>query len=169
MTKRLSATHHARWMGSCLYILKMLISGELFVLGAQQKVDVMVLAFYIIYVHFFYWFSCPRLADAPFLTLALHRDLTAWRTRDLNGAKAGQRKVDLHTDYLSGRSAILSLASDKVDDATKEAMAAALLSFDSKTRVEMGRPSTPRIYDDSTLADFISEESWLFFQVISIH
>ena len=40
-----------------------------------------------------------------------------------------------------------------------------LLAFDSKTHVEMGKPTTPRIYEDSQLSDFVSEESWLFFQV----
>lgn len=165
MTKRLNNTHHARWMGSCLYILKMLICGDEIVLGAQQKADIRVMSFYIVYVHFYFWFSCPRMADAPFLTLALHADLSEWASRDPAGARAGQRKVDLHTEYLTGRSVVLALASEKVGDTTKKAMVAALLTFDSNTRVELGRPPMPRVYDDSKLEDFISEESWLFFQL----
>ena len=48
------------------------------------------------------------MADAPYLILNLHRDLTAWKARDPRGAKAGLRKVDLHTEYLGGRSVVLA-------------------------------------------------------------
>ena len=143
----------------------MLITGNHFPLGAQQQVDVLVMAFYIIYVHFFYWFSCVLMADAPSLLLELHKDLSDWQSRDPNGARAGLRKVDLHTEYLTGRSIIFAFASDKVQDKTKAAMAEALKSFDRNAPVEMGKPSMPRIYDDSVLQDFINEESWLFFKV----
>ena len=104
MAMRLSETHHARWMGSCLYILKMLLSGELFPLGPQQKVDVLMLSFYIIYIHFFFWISCRRMADAPWLTLTLHQDLTAWIARDADGAQAGRKKVDGVSHRSVGRS-----------------------------------------------------------------
>ena len=107
------------------------------------------------------------MADAPYLTLSLRRDLTAWKSRDLDGGKAGVKKVDLHTDYLTGRSVVLALASNKVDDDTKDAMAAKLKSFDPDYHVEMGKPEMPRVYDDSKLEDFVSEESWLFFKVRS--
>ena len=105
----------------------MLISGDNFVLGAQQKADILMLSFYIIYVHFLYWFSCTKMSDAPVLTLALHRDLRAWKARDPDGAHAAVKKLDHHMWHLSGRSAILALASDCVDDATKAAMASALM------------------------------------------
>ena len=68
-------------------------------------------------------------------------------------------------EYLTGRSVVLSLASDKVADTTKDAMADALKAFARHTHVEMGKPPMPRIYDESKLEDFVSEESWLFFQV----
>ena len=77
MAWRLSATHHARWMRTCIYILKIVLCSDFFKVGAQQMADLLVLCFYIIYVHFWYRMSCPVLADAPFLTLSLHRDLTA--------------------------------------------------------------------------------------------
>ena len=165
MTERLHGTHHARWMGDCIYILKMLIVGDLFPLGAQEKVDVMVLSFYIIYMHFFYWFSATVAANIPGLTLDLHRDLNAWKSQDDAGARAAIKKVDLHTEYLTGRSVILALASDKTSDSTKGAMARKLQTFDSNTHIEMGKPSMPRIYEDSSLVDFVDEESWCIFQV----
>ena len=75
MAKRLSATHHARWMGACLYILKMLLCMDHFKLSPKQQSDVLMHAYYIIYIHFFFWFSCQKMADAPLLTLLLHHDL----------------------------------------------------------------------------------------------
>ena len=153
-------------MGACLYILKMLICGEHFILGTQKQIDVLTFSFYIVFVHFFYWMSCTRMADAPYLTLSLHHDLVDWHARDAKGAKAAKKKVNLHTDYLCGRSAILALASDKVSVETKEAMVTALKSFDPQTYVEMGKPTMPVIDKDSQLEEFVTEESWLFFQVM---
>ena len=54
MAKRLSATHHARWIGACLYILKMLICNKHFTLGPKQQIDVLMFSFYMVYIHFFY-------------------------------------------------------------------------------------------------------------------
>ena len=126
----------------------------------------LVLCFYVIYVHFWYWMSCRVMADAPFLTLSLHQDLSAWKSRDPNGARAGLRKVDLHTEYLTGRSVILSLASDKLANEEKDEMATKLMSIPSDFHVEMGKPMMPRIYEDSVISDFVNDESWLFFWVI---
>lgn len=165
MAKRLSATHHARWMGSCIHILKMLVVSDVFTLSAQQQADILLFAFFIIYVHFYFWFSCTRMADVPYLMVQLHKDLLAWAARDPKGAKAAKKKADLHTEYLTGRSAILSLASDKVSDETKDAMVSALKGFPREWVVDPGKPDMPSVYEDSALEDFVSEESWLFFKL----
>ena len=57
----------------------------------------------------------------------------------------------MHTDYLTGHSAILALASDKVSEETKEAMVAALKTHDPQTQVEMGKPTMPELDEDSRL------------------
>ena len=165
MTDRLNATHHARWMGNLIYILKMFIVGNHFALSAQQQTDILTMVPYIVYVHFYYWFSCTRMAEVPALLLELRGDLLAWRSRDENGAKAALRKADLHMEYLTGRSVVLALASQKLSDETKDAMATALKAIPMDFHVEMGKPEIPRVYEDSKLEDFINEESWLFFKV----
>ena len=164
MAKRLPATHHARWMGTCIYLLNIVLCSDFFDVGGRLG-DMLVLCFYVIYVHFWYWMSCPVMADAPYLTISLHQDLTEWKSRDPRGATAGLKKVDLHTEYLAGRNVILALASDKVSFAEKDAMATKLKDTPKDFPVEMGKPDRPRIYEDSVLADFVNEESWLFFQV----
>ena len=161
----LPATHPDRWMGTCIYIIKIALCSDFFKVRAQQTANLLVLCFYMIYVHFWYWMSCPVMADAPFLTLSLHRDLTAWKSRDPAGARAGLCKIDLHTEYLSGRSVVLCLASNKLSFEEKDAVAAKLRSMLSDQSVEMGKPAMPRIYEDSVISDFVDEESLLFFRV----
>lgn len=165
MTKRLNATHHARWMGNLIYILKMLLVGEHFQLSVQQRTDISQMAFYIVYVHFYFWFSCTRMSEVPALFLELHGDLLEWRSRNADGAKAALRKADLHMEYLTGRSVILALASEKLSVETKDAMASALRAIPFDSHVKMGKPEIPRVYEDSKLEEFVNEESWLFFRV----
>ena len=120
---------------------------------------------YIVYVHFYYWFSCTQMAEVPALLLELRGDLLAWRSRDENGAKAALRKADLHMEYLTGRSVVLALASKKLSNERKDAMAAALNAIPKDSPVPMGKPAIPRVYPDSKLEEFVNEESWLFFKV----
>ena len=63
------------------------------------------------------------------------------------------------------RHIIFSFWSKMVEEETKEEMAKSLLSF-SKVDVACRKPDVPRIYEDSTLADFVNAESWLLFQVL---
>ena len=165
MSERLGATHHARWMGNIIQILKMLLVHEHFALSSYQLTDIRVMANYIIYVHFYFWFSCTIMADVPALLLELRSDLLAWHSQDENGAKAALRKADLHMEYLTGRSVVLALASKKVSVETKEAMSSALKAFPDDAHVEMGKPEIPRVYEDSKLEDFVNAESWHFFKV----
>lgn len=152
-------------MGNIIHILKMLIVGDHFRLSANQQEDVWMMAFFIIYVHFFFWFSCTRMAEVPVLMLELHGDLMAWRSRDPNGAKAALRKANLHMEYLTGRSVVLALASTRLSTETKDAMATALKAIPKESHVEMGKPEIPRVYEDSKLEDFVNDESWIFFKV----
>ena len=165
MTKRLNTTHHARWMGNLIYILKMLLVREHFQLSAQQQTDVVTMAFYIVYVHFYFWFSCTRMSEVPALFLELRGDLLEWRSRDADGAKAALRKADLHMEYLTGRSVVVALASDKLCNETKDAMSTALRAIPRDSPVAMGKPEIPRVYEDSRLEEFINGDSWLFFKV----
>ena len=108
------------------------------------------------------------MAEIPVLLLQLRGDLLAWHSRDANGAKAALRKADLHMEYLTGRSVVLALASKKLSLETKDAMSTALKAIPVDTHVEMGKPDIPRVYEDSKLEEFVTEESWLFFKVLLI-
>ena len=154
-------------MGAAIYILKILICSEEFPLSATQQVDILMMSSYLIYVHFPNWFKCGKMADAPALTPQLHHDLEAWVSRDPEGARAALRKLDLHTDYLNGRSVVYAFASNRVSDDTKEAMAKKLLATEP-VDIDISKPALPRVYSDSTLSDFIDGDSWLFFKLCKL-
>ena len=105
------------------------------------------------------------MAEIPVLFLQLRGDLLAWRSRDADGAKAALRKADLHMEYLTGRSVIVALASQKLPVETKDAIATALKAIPVDLHVEMGKPDISHVYEDSKLEEFVTEESWLFFKV----
>ena len=56
MAKRLHATHHARWMETCIYLLNIVLCSDFFDVGARLA-DKLVLCFYVIYVHFWYFLA----------------------------------------------------------------------------------------------------------------
>ena len=128
MTKNLGSTHHARWMGSAIYILKMVIFQSYFEQSISITNDILDFSKYIIYIHFPHWFQCTKLADAPFLTLKLYQELKKYTKINEKCANAASKKLDLHTDYLNGRSVVLALASRRVSNKIKEAMAKALFN-----------------------------------------
>ena len=108
------------------------------------------------------------LADCPFLTLNLFKDLKKWSSFDSSTSKSAMRKVDNHCDYLSGRNVVLSLASDLVDAETKTNIAKALTGFQKPKTFSPGKPELPKVYDDSKLEEFVTEDSWLIFHLLKI-
>ena len=56
-----------------LYILNIFIAGDKLDLGPRQRMHVTKLTFFIVYIHFYYWFKCTSVQDAPHLTLQLYK------------------------------------------------------------------------------------------------
>ena len=94
------------------------------------------------------------------------------------------KKVDRHTWYITARQVVFALWSKRVDVETKAEMARRLLDHmkedkneevtevveeegEEEEAIASGKPDLPRIYDDSTLPDFIGDESVLLFKVIN--
>ena len=144
----------------------MLICQGFFDQESSIQKDVLELAKFIVYIYFPNWFKCTRIADAPLLTLQLHQDLRKWKKVDKDGAKAAMKKVDLHTDYLSGRSVVLAFASKRVSNNTKVAMAKQLFNTNDH-EIPCGKPTVPLVYKESKLQDFVNAESWLFFKLLN--
>lgn len=163
--KKAGTIHQARWMAAIIYILKMIFVGQRFHLSAAQRQGVIDLAFFIVYIYGFYWFSCPVPADAPFLTLSLWKDVKQWEVRDKFLSRECLRKLDGHTWYLGQAMVVLAFWSLKVDADVKMKMAQVLLSS-PKTSFPVGfKPDLPRVYEDSELPEFVGSSSWLLFEV----
>ena len=155
-------------MGAPLYILKMVIAGQDKIgLGASQEHGLLDMAFFIVYLYSYYWFSIPVSADAPHLTLMLWKDLKKWATRNPALSAVWLKKLDLHTWYLSPRSIPLALFSSRVSDKSKTAIIIAMKE-NPPIPVDIGKPKKPKIYDDSALSSFVNSESWLFFKLLRI-
>ena len=155
-------------MGASLYILKLVIAGQDKIgLGASQKHGLLDLAFFIVYLYSYYWFSIPVSADAPHLTLMLRKELKKWATRDPALSAVCLKKLDLHTWYSSPRSIPLAHFSSRVSDESKTAITIAMKK-NPPIPVDIGKPENPKIYDDSTLSSLVNSESWLFFKLLRI-
>ena len=111
MSSTFFAIHHARGMGAAIYILKMFVCQGFFPQSLQQQQEVTAMAPFVIFIYFYPWFKCTSLADTPQVMLKLHQNLQKWSAIDKEGAKAALRKLDLHTDYLNGRSVAVAFAS----------------------------------------------------------
>ena len=152
-------------MSKVIFILKIFIVGDRFKLSNNDRSAIRNLTEFIIYLYAYYWFKIPVASDAPFLTLQLWKDLKGWEANNKKIAIACIKKLDRHTWYIMAHHIVFSFWSKMVEEETKEEMAKSLLSF-SKVDVACGKPDVPRIYEDSTLADFVNAESWLLFQVL---
>ena len=115
----------------------------------------------------FYWFAITQTTDVPSLTLQLWQDMKEWEKREKKLSTSCLKKIDRHTWYLSGRQVIFSLWSKRVDEETKVKIAK-VLHQTPEEEVTPGKPDLPRIYEDSTLSDFVTTESWLLFQLLNI-
>ena len=148
------------WQHACtLYILKMIIiGGERLDLGVAQRKGLLDLAFFLVYIYSYYWFSVPVPADALFLTLSFWKDLRRWEARDPSLSSACLRKLDSHTWFLSPRHVIFGFFSAKMDNETKMEIVKALMA-NPKFDVPMGKPERPSIYEDSKLEGFVTFES----------
>lgn len=165
--KKMGAIHHARWMAAGVYALKMQIcGGDRFKMSQAQAKGLLDVAFFILCIYGRYWFAAPVTPDAPFLTLSLWKDLHHWAVRDPSLSAVLQRKLDRHTWYLTGRCLPFVFWSPLTDNETKREVAdALLLPENEECDVPLGKPDLPHIYPDSTLASFVTPESWFLFRV----
>ena len=147
--------------------MKMSICGpDYFQMSQMQANGLKDLVFFIICIYGRYWFAAPMPAEAPFLTLSLWRDIERWASHDASLSSSLLRTLSRHTWYLTGRLITVSLFSRMVDEATKREIVVALLLLENEEcEIPLGKPELPPIHPESTLASFVTPESWFLFQV----
>ena len=131
------ASHHARWMSSMIYTMKITLFRHQLGLVFQEKVLDMIqeLAIYLALFYVRYWLTCTSPADAPAIDLKLMLDLEV-ASKKLptvlmkNLAVASYKKMINHLWYLSERLVPLALSSNKVSDLEKANIVKEMKKFD---------------------------------------
>ena len=165
------ASHHARWMSSMTYTMKITLFRHQLGLVFQEKVLDMIqeLAIYLALFYVRYWLTCTSPADAPAIDLKLMLDLEV-ASKKLptvlmkNLAVASYKKMTNHLWYLSERLVPLALFSNKVSDLEKANIVKEMKKFDPLEKEnQVQKMPSPKKFASKTLKDFVGGNSWVFF------
>ena len=169
------AIHRARFMASCLYLLKISLYRDQFVTDNQNIQDAMILAEYIALIHAPYFLKSPLAITAPRNDRDLWVDLIDYRKCfRVNMAQscmieAVQDSVKNHLWYLTQELVIFGLFDDGLDNAERKAMAAQLMRFPNTGNFEPGKPVFPTelMVQNPRLDTFVGPRSWLLFHILN--
>lgn len=169
------AIHRARFMASCLYILKIcMYRGQLDadVLDGDAYEKIQVLAEYIALLHVPYFLQTPLAASAPRLDRNFWNDLNEYQECFLvddvqyDMINAVKDSVLLHLWYLCEELVVFALFDDNLVYRERQAMAHKLLQTPRPDLFLPGKPIFPTTLMDDfkpTLDKFIGPKSWLLF------
>ena len=132
----------------------------------EQKIEqfcVFALCFYIPA-----FFTSSRGCDAPINDLRLYKDLLAFKESDKILATRPLDMMDRLLWYLTPAVVMFSLFSEKVSEVTKSRMAAKLLSLERVEETKFGLPEFPAVEARMELWDFVTSQSWVFFDTIKL-
>lgn len=164
------ATHHARFMGKSLYVLKIFILSHMFArLTPRQQSSIDRLTQYIVTLYGRYFLSVQMSATAPMLDLDFFYDLKMYKQVDKDIADCALSSVKKHLWYLTPELVMLGLfnANMSIDD--KQLMAATLQTYEKPLVFEEGKPNFETIIEKlgdkkPPLSVFINEQSWVLFE-----
>ena len=171
------ANHEARFMADCLYLL-VLQMNRAHVPGIDPSVweTITTATDYIVFFHTMFFLKSPMAAQAPRNDLQGLQVSFMLMTNELYSkyARIGKCLHDSlmrHLWYLTPQLVIFALADDDLDNDTKTKILTKLLSFDqpSNNDFEREKPETvAQISPMSSLEDFVSEQSYLYFSKLKI-
>jgi len=177
---RPGALHKARWMAKIIYSVKLFLlkdvihaqlpRGRIFASGQIVKLQHFV--DFVVYVYVEWWCSACQSQDAPLNDLDLFRNIMIYSDDVIS--ESAIKSLSRHTWYLTDELVLLSLFSDRLPSNEKTDIVKKLLqlekveSFHNRQGSGFGKPVLPRVSSDSTLASFVTECSWNFFQLLGI-
>ena len=171
------ANHEARFMADCLYLL-VLQMNRAHVPGIDPSVweTITTATDYIVFFHTMFFLKSPMAAQAPRNDLQGLQVSLMLMTNELYSkyARIGKCLHDSlmrHLWYLTPQLVIFAPADDDLDNDTKTKILTKLLSFDqpSNNDFEREKPETvAQISPMSSLEDFVSEQSYLYFSKLKI-
>ena len=182
--RRPGAIHRARFMGKLLYSIKIdllshkitanLPPGAVFGKSQAQKIERFVK--FAVFCYVSWWFTAPVSVYAPVNDISFLKGLEAYRQFDEPLVLAALDKFQRHTWYLSQELVPLAFFAGSLCHEEKQKLANKLLalprsSSNTRTGTGFGRPSLPTLPDNigtCELADFIGQDSWMFFEIAKI-
>ena len=73
-----------------------------------------------------------------------------------------------HTWYLTEELVSFALSSKRISDESKRDLADKMLLFERPGEYRPGKPSLPKVTEESELVDFIGSNSWLVFDILGL-
>lgn len=170
------AYHHARFMGKSIYLLKIFLLSRVFPLTRQQQQKITRLVGFVVHLYGRYFLSAPLSTAAPRHDITLWYDLNRYREYDQVIAASAQTSMRRHLWYLCPEVVVLALFDDDTTTEEKRLMAAQLLNSPRPQVFARGKPGQPNFDPVATkltpdrphLAVFITERSWLLFDLLEV-
>lgn len=168
------ALHHARFLASCLYIMKLCMLKDVLPPGLvtpdmRTNIDRMAL-----FISLFHgpWFLQSRLAIvAPRLDLQLWHNMCEYERVDPAIAEAVKRSILRHQWYLTESLVVFGMFDNDTDKEVRQAMANTLLQTQRPAIFPPEKPKFPtdtlRREATAELPHFIGPRSWLLFDLVN--
>lgn len=167
------AVHRARFMASCLYLLKICLYRDQFVTDEQNIQDALILGEYIALIHAPYFLKSPLAISAPRHDRDLWIDLNNYKTcfklsmRQTRMIESVQDSVKNHLWYLTEELVVFGLFDNKLEIAERKNMAKKILFFPKEKTYKPGKPKFPVMTTNPKLEEFIGPRSWLLFNILN--
>ena len=166
------ACHRARFMASCLYLLKISLYRDQYdALTPEETSQVLVLAEYVALLHVPYFLKSPLAIAAPRQDRDFWVDIITYKKCYDDDSQqhcmldAVQENFCTHMWYLTEELVVFGLFDENLTDQERKAMATRLCSFERPITFP---PRKPIFYpdlltDEPALETFIGPRSWLLF------
>ena len=167
------AMHSARFMAQSIYLLKICMLSNQFILTPRQLASVTKLAEYIALFYARYFLRAMLAAAAPSDDLQFWYLMKKYREFQPHMADASLASIGRHLWYLTEELVVLSLWDSELSDQIREHIATTLAATACPDNFDIGKPKFPgpnrlRLVDGNkpNLAEFIGPRSWLLFHLL---
>ena len=166
------ALHHARFLASCLYIMKLVMLSNLTprgLLTPNMLANLERMAQYIALFHGSWFLQARVVAIAPRLDFNLWEQMGSYQDIDAPIARAVRQSLLRHLWYLTEHLVILAFFDESVAPEVKEDMATRLHNTPRPQNFATGKPEFPTgiiTANIPTMEQFIGPKSWLLFHLL---
>ena len=175
--RRPGAIHQARFMSSCIYILKisLFMHQSRLKLKENEEAEVKTLAEFIVLVYAQYFLQTPLAIKAPGLDRDLWNDMHAYQACYPKGSMeqsiflAVKESILRHLWYLTEELFVFGLFDNELSINERRKMANKLIVSPWPRIFTVGKPNFPidKMTDSPSLESFVGERSWSIFQKLS--